>query len=243
MDRSPTISALGEDIALTNWLLGDGFCWRLSISIFLGYLLATIPQTILDPLFTSHVAYGSRRYPLAWLIAPIAVLLLISTQIILVSMWRHRFPFALLPFAIACCASIPIFKPEMPHGNLLFISALWLAVSSITLWIHQVPTVDPTLHLPVPSSAACIDFIKEQTAIWKACSLGLTAAYLSLVITLVKELHSNNALIVKSQRDLFLLNTYSNVEVALASLLILFGPIYESLEKVMQTNRLLLSIR
>jgi hypothetical protein len=149
-------------------------------------LLATVPQVILDPLFSSHVAFPNRHYPRAWLIAPIAVVLFIVTLLVSRKAHRHRYFFAMVPFLVACAISIPIFPPEIPHGNLQFVCGTWLLFSVVTVWIHEVPIVNPGDNNPSPTAQAQIEYIKEQTAIWKGCAFGLLAIYLAGIVTATK---------------------------------------------------------
>jgi len=75
------------------------FPWRISLLMVIGYLLATVPQVILDPLFSSHVAFPSpRHYPFAWLIAPIAVVLFIFTLVVSSKTHGRRYYLAMIPF-------------------------------------------------------------------------------------------------------------------------------------------------
>lgn len=212
--------------------------------MLLGYLLATVPPVLLDPLLSSHVAFKARRYPGAlWWILPIAALLFASTLMLCVRTSKRRFIIAMLPFVTASLISIPIFRPEMPHGNLVFVCSAWFILGILTVWIHDQPIADPTAYTPLPALNAQIEYIKEQTAIWKAIATGLTAAYLAVLVTLTLALHANNKEVVTAKREIFILNEYSNTQVMLVSVFMLIGPIYESTKKILDTAKLLLLVR
>jgi len=228
-------------------VVGSGkmaFSWKISISMLLGYLLATVPPVILDPILLSHVGYKEpRHYPQAWWLVPIAVLLFISTLVLSIRTAKRRHLVATLPFVAASLVSIPIFRPEMPHGNLTFVCSAWFLLGALTLWIHDQEIRDPAAQDPLPASNAQIDFIKEETAIWKGVALGLVAAYLAIVAGLVLALHAANRDIVTAPRDIFILNQYSNFQLTLMSLFMFLGPIYESIKKVMESNQRLLFVK
>jgi hypothetical protein len=220
------------------------FPLKISSSMLVGYLLATIPPVILDPILLSHVGFKEpRHYPRAWLIIPIASVLFISTLILAMRSSKRREVFAMLPFVVALLGSIPIFRPEVPHGNLVFVGSTWFLLGAITTWIHDQEMMDPGAHIPVPASTSQIDFIKEETAVWKGVALGLVTAYLAIATGLTLGFHAANRDVVTSARDIFILNQYSNILFAITSLFMFLGPIYESIKKVVESNRRLLSIQ
>ncbi len=221
----------------------DTFPFRLSLSVLVGYLLATVPQAILDPLLSSHIKYGSRTYPLAWWIVPIATAMFVTTFLIAKRPGKLRLVLVILPFVAACLLSIPLFGPELPHGNLVFVSAVWFLLALITVWIHNESIIDDLFSESVATSQARIEYIKEQMSIWKTIAIGLIVAFLGMVVTLTKELHANNATIVTTVQDLFLLNQYTNFSTTLMSLFMFTGPIYEAVKKIRPASTYLLTIR
>jgi len=218
------------------------FAWRMAIAMLLGYLLATIPQVILDPLLFSHVAFHDRHYPQAWLVAPIAISVLITTFLAACRERKHRTVIVMLPFTVACVLSIPIFTPELPHGNLTFVFVVWLVLGMSTMWLHDLSLNNPADRVPLPAESVQIEYIKEQLAIWKACTFGIVALYLGLLVTTLKELHAFNHDIVEDKAEIFLLDIYNNFQVMMLSLFVLVGPLYEASMKVIAANGFLLSV-
>src|SRR6266498_2116274 len=98
----------------------DAFPWRIATAMLAGYLLATVPQVILDPQLKSHVTYVKRYYPFAYLIIPIAIIVFTATVIIARFGRRQSRLVTAIPFIAGCALSAPIFRPEVPHGNLVF---------------------------------------------------------------------------------------------------------------------------
>ncbi|HEY2234857.1 MAG TPA: hypothetical protein VGK01_15405 [Candidatus Angelobacter sp.] len=218
------------------------FRWKICITMLVGYLLATLPPIVLDPRLPSHVAFpGGRHYERAYYIVPIALGVVSGTWLWMGNS-RIRYVAITLLFVAACILSIPIFRPEVPHGNLIFVGTAWSLLSMLTLWIHTREIRDPSERTPLPASNARIDFIKEETAIWKGVSLGLGTGYLAIVMTLTLAFHTANREIVTSPRDIFILNQYSNFLLAFMSLFMFLGPIYESITKMIESNQRLLSV-
>lgn len=216
--------------------------WRIAFAMLVGYLLATVPQVYLDQLIQSHVAFKPRHYPLAYLIAPIGGWVLVVTLYAVVRAPAHLQLLSLLPFIAGCTVSLPIFTPEVPHGNLLFVGIVWLLLGAVTIWVHAYPIMGLPKDSYRPTAQAQIEYVKAQSAVWKSIALGLLAAYLGVIVTLVRELHVANEALVSAPQDRFLLNGYINLEVTVMSLFMFVGPIYETVAKVLRTNQLLLEI-
>jgi hypothetical protein len=218
------------------------FRWKISIVMLVGYLLATLPPVVLDRKLLSHVAFPGRRYEHAGWIIPIATLLFIVTLGLSIYTPKRHYMLVTLPFVAACIVSIPIFRPEMPHGNLIFVGTAWFLLGALTVWIHIREIQNLAEHKPLAASNARIEFIKEETAIWKGIALGLGTGYLAIVVTLTLAFHTANKEIVTSPSDFFLLNQYSNFLLAFMSLFMFLGPIYESIVKMIQSNQRLLGV-
>jgi hypothetical protein len=227
----------------------SAFPWRFGAIMVVGYLLATVPQVIIDPLLRSHINYPNRHYPLAYLIAPIAIAVFAATVVAASSLpSRYRLS-AVVPYIAGAILSAPIFKPEIPHGNLVFVSAVWVLLGSVTTWVHGYKIVNPTPDIvnsaqisEVVVLQARFEYIKEQTAFWKGLGLGLVAAYLGALITLVQSLHSANTDFISSPKDLLIMNRYINIEIGVLSMFMFVGPIYEILRKVLTTTEFYLDV-
>lgn len=217
------------------------FPWRFGGTMVVGYLLATVPQVIVDPLLRSHVNYPRRTYPFAYLITPIAIAVFVTTVITAFRSSPRARLTAMLPFIAGCVLSAPIFTPEVPHGNLVFVGVIWALLGCITLWVHGRRVINP-MHCENVVAQARLEYIKEQTSFWKGLGYGLTAAYLGALITLVQGLHKANAEFVSSQEDLLLMARYINAEIAILSIFMFMGPLYEIANKVLSTTEMLLDV-
>ena len=221
---------------------GSTFPWRIGITMVAGYLLATVPQVIIDPLLRSHINYPNRHYPFAYLIAPIAVAVFVVTVVIASRLSRRYRLAAVLPFIAGCILSAPIFAPEIPHGNLVFIGAIWSLLGSVTIWVQGYQVANPNLSGDVALQAR-MEYIKEQTSFWKGLGYGLIAAYLGALITLVQSLHRASSDFISSPRDLLIMDRYTNVEIAVLSIFMFVGPIYEIARKVLTTTEFFLDVK
>lgn len=148
----------------------------------------------------------------------------------------------MVPFLVACAVSIPIFPPEIPHGNLTFVCGTWFLFGIVTIWIHDFEVADPAVRNPKPVIRAQIEYIKQQTALWRAVAFGLVAIYLAGIVTAIRALHEVNLTVVPDKGEVWFLNQYSNLEMMLFSVFMFIGPIYEAAKKIMETNRLMLKV-
>lgn len=238
---SYTLSSQGEHI---YDMKPSEFSFRFTALILTGYLLATVPQTFLDPLLLHHVQYGARHYEYAWVICPLSVLLVVTTMLLSQERFlKKSLIFPVAPFVIIAISSIPIFKPELPHGNLIFVSILWSAVAFIMAWLHKVPIINPYEFSPKTALDAQIAFAKEQSTFWRTLFLGLFASYFAILVGVTKEVHSYNYTIVgQNDSEIFLLNSYGNIHIFLLSLFILIGPALELSRKYLSSNNMFLKM-
>jgi len=149
----------------------------------------------------------------------------------------------IFPFACAAIASIPIFKPEIPHGNLVIVSMVWSVLALITVWVHKTPVISPNEDSPAATHQAQIEFAKEQSTFWRTLLFGLLASYLAILVGSAKEVHHfNNDLLVKDAGETFLLNMNGTIQIGLMSLFVLVGPGLELGRKYLSANRVFLNI-
>src|SRR5436305_14230334 len=116
----------------------NAFPFLLGVVNAYGYLCATVPPTILDPLLTTHVRFGPRVYPHAWIIAPISLLVFLFTWAAFTFLAeRLRAPLGGVPLLIASAFSnVFIFSKELPHINIVFVTTVWLVITMLWTWIR-----------------------------------------------------------------------------------------------------------
>ena len=155
---------------------------------------------------------------------------------------RHRAFWASIPLASAAILSIPIFLPEIPHLNLVFISVLWLTIGIITIWIHDIPF--PVLPPPKDSEvrSSIREYLKEYVSLWKTLLLAAFAGYLGILISMLTTAYASNRFFLRNPGEVFLVNINSNVQASLLSLFILTGPLLEIAVKALWGIRSLLPV-
>lgn len=210
-----------------------------SVTVLYGYFLATFPQYIVDPKLTTHVCWGARTYTHFNYVFVIAVGLFVATFLTMTLVRRHRYSWVAIPMIVALTVSIPIFKPEMPHQNLLFVMAIWTAITTAAVWIHDTDIreqekIDKSIYL---------EYVKAQLQFWGTVSLSLLAAILTLVVSATTEAHKSNATVVTDPGDLFMLNMVTTVVLSSMTIYCLVGPIYQAAVKARTAVSRLMTIR
>lgn len=219
-----------DRIAYTLWI---------GVWVLVGYLLATVPPQVLDPKLTTHVAFGARTYPCFPLIYPVGTALFLATLIIMVCIPKHRFALIAVPMLAATFGSLFIFRPEMPHSNIVFVMTVWIAITVATVWIHDERVQEQD------ERTACVysDYLKEQTQFWRTVTWALLASILALVVASVKEAHTSNESFLTDRGQIFMANVYSTLQLSLFCLYSLVGPIYESARKTRKTVEMMLNAK
>ena len=220
------------------------FSFRFTALMLLGYLLGSVPQIILDPILTTHKAFGPRTYEYGWLVVPIAVIMTAFTLLLSREKVFSRRPLLLLtPFTCSIFISIPIFTPELPHMNLASVWFIWVIVAFVLIFIRKIKIINPGEKNPLPDFEAQLEFVKVQSAFWKNIAIGIVGVYIALLIGSVTGLQAFNSTYITNEKELFILNMYSALQIGIISLFIFFGPVLESVLKVINANKTILEIQ
>ena len=227
-----------------NYFLTQERTFRIKMSTWalLGYLLATVPQLLIDPELTSHYRFGARHYHYWWIVIPLSVGVLLVTWLILKRLSQHRVFWASIPLILSLIISIPFFGPEIPHGNIVFVSFLWLTISMTTIWIHDAPLPNSQDWVDKVGSDYRRDYVKEYVSLWKTLLLGTFAGYLGIVISMLSAVYTHNKSFLNHPGEIFLVNINSSIQIGFTSLFILTGPLFEAANKVLQGMRSFLTL-
>ncbi len=205
------------------------------MSNLLGYLLATVPQLVVDPKLTSHVRFGAREYPYGWWV------LLIASA---VAAWSWHLAggcekgaslgkccfHGVLPLVVGALASIPIFAPEMPHMNLMFVSFSWTVLTVAGIGLRMLPSwLLDGISASGREDAASREYVRECAILVRNILAGTVVAYFGFVITALKTLHHASTQIVSSKADMFLLVAYEDLAVLLLSAFFFFHVVFPGL--------------
>ena len=220
-----------------------GFCLALAICNCVGYLLSTVPPTIFDPL-VSNIRFGTRNYPHAWWIGPIAVCVLVGTfkiSYFLRARWL-RLAGATSTLAFFIGISLPIFYPEMPNAHLVGIGTIWLSITACWILIRYFLFFTGSDDLMKVDKEARIQFIKEQLDFSRLFFLGLVGGYLGIIVGWFNALHTNMRDIVPNKGEAALCDVAFCFELCIISLFFFFGPLFELAKQRQRISALFLAI-
>ncbi len=230
-------------------------CLVVALNSTFGYLLATLPPTMIDPLLPHRASLGALSYSYGWLIWPIALVLFVATLLLMYSAPAnlYRLVATVVPLGVACIASLFILRPPFPHPNLLFMGTVWTSITAAWILIRYSLFHDNADMLVGVDKEACLQFIREQLEFSRLFLLGLVGAYIGLIVTALNDvMAANTALFTKPvnaadakaiANELLLVNNNSFVQFSVISLFVLFGPIVELARRRRQLSLLFLSIR
>lgn len=205
------------------------FCLALAICNCIGYLLSTIPPTIVDPLLESHVRFGARTYQYAWWIWPIAVCVLVGTFNLtyFVKSRLLRLAGATGILAFFCGVSLPIFQPVMLHGYVVGNGTIWVSITAGWILIRYFLFSTGNADLIEVDKEARIQFIREQLDFSKVLFITLVVAYVGLIVGWFSAAHTAIKDIVPDAAEAVLVDVLTGFQVSIVSLFFLFGPIFE----------------
>jgi hypothetical protein len=220
---------------------------KISVGGGLAYLWATLPPLFIDRSLTHNVRYPyAREYPGAiYYIIPVSIATILITYI-----WmrkRKSILAGLCPFALALTGSMPIFRPEFPHGQLLHAGGLWLVVGGLTLWIHTLEIGDKSessLRSNLIDKIARVEYLKEELQYWRTILLVIAGGYIALVLSWVNfAIQYNKELVGGNASEAFVLDTLAISGITLCSIAVLVGPIAEATKRHRKALSLFLTIK
>jgi hypothetical protein len=223
------------------------FIWKISICSGVAYLLATMPQIIIDPLLEHDVNFSSRRYPHAlYYVIPLCAVVFLGTY---QALKRSRtIIFDILPFLAAALLSIPLFTPEIPNGNLFATSFIWLTLVILTLWIRNrelaTEAISRLQSTELGDKTAKIEYLKEQVQFWRTVLLGIAGGYLALLISWANFLIGyNKAQVGGNEAETYILNQAALFAMGLYSVGLMICPLAEASQRHREATNLFLNIK
>jgi hypothetical protein len=216
------------------------FCAKVAFANTCGYLLATIPPIVIDPRLIHHLRYGARHYAIGWWIVPIGVIAGIATFFALAQAnGKTRTRWNSIPLLIVATGSLPAFRPEFPHANIVSVSILSIVLSTIATWIRYQPlhiefAQDARILEPVP-----IESVKEQVSFWRGVLLTMSAVLLAAIIMWFNSMTTSNRQYDVEPNELMLLTNLSLFITYFGVIWFLFGPLAEAYKKYKRVSELL----
>jgi hypothetical protein len=227
--------------------LEPGFAKKISFGGGGAYLWATVPPVFIDRLLFHHIRYPyPREYPGAfYYIIPLCIATVLVTYFLMRT--RKSLLAGLMPFALAVTASMPVFRPEFPHAQLLHAGGLWLILAGLAIWIHTFEINSDTrtkLDSGAIDKTARIEYLKEEVQYWRTVLLIIAGGYIALVISWVNlAIQYNKEMVGGNQSEAFVLNTLAISGIALCSIGVLICPVAEASKRHRKALDLLLIIK
>lgn len=196
----------------------------LLVAYAIAYPLAVLPPIYIDPLIKSQIFYGPRHYAHWYLCIPI-YLGLIGAELFLFFFIRKSHLKKLDGFGsvyssvgvflISIVASLPIFLPELPHGNLLNVGSVTSFVSALTIfawWVGEQMSVDDEI---VKSGGTQIfEYMKLLfTFVRQAAFAGVTLFGVLFFAAFSTEFEYSKTMLTDN-RDIFMMNLNIAAQIA-----------------------------
>lgn len=206
--------------------LAKGWPFIVAIACVVGYLYASIPPQILDPIFQHHVRYSGRLYNDNWLTVPLAALVLLMTW--LLANRRANPVILILPLVAATVVTNGlVFPQEFPHLHVIFVTAVWSALTATWVWIRY--SCEDALEKVATPGNSTLEYVKEQVLFFRTLAFGLVAAFLALLVAALVAMHSMTGSVTLDKSEAFLLLVLNGFTMAMFGLFALFGPVHEAL--------------
>lgn len=199
----------------------------LFVGYAVGYLMAVFGPVVLDPLLKSHVLFSARTYPHAFLCIPIYVIML-GTQLLIFRLITTltKLYTSVIVFLAAICVSLPIFLPEFPHGNVLFVGIMTTFLSSFAIFVWSISNQIAINPRALGSAGvATLEYLKALFAFVRQGAFAGVALFGALFFAAYTTGFKFVEAVVTDKSDLFLLNSNVGVQIALYAIYCIVGPI------------------
>jgi hypothetical protein len=211
------------------------FAARIAAINAIGYGGAVAIATYVDAHIPSHVRYGPRTYRYGYAIAllalPVLVLTYLSVKRARTRAWKCFG--AVYSLVAATVLSLPVFAPEVPHAGVVGWTTMYAVVSLSTTWLRY---SSPDLQFVHDTSLAVevrMEGLKSTQTLWQTITLATFAGYFALLVPWFNALITGNTHVVSTQRDLFILNSFANIQMGAVSLAVILAPVRELVARVM----------
>ncbi len=221
------------------------FALRIATLNSIGYCETVAVISYVDPRLSSHVLYGARIYTYGYF----AIFLGLPLFIVTYAMLRARRGRAwqcfgsCFPILITSAIAMPVFRPEVPHGNLTMWTLTFSASAMIAAWLRNSgPNLAFVSNPKIPLQAR-LEGLKSMLAIWQTLTLGTGAAVLGALVPWGLAILHNNDAIVTKESERFILNSASIFQFGTVALALLIGPVRECIAQVLAIGAMFSAIR
>jgi len=224
-----------------NW-----FALKTALFSALGFSYITAGVTYVDARLTTHVVFGARYYRAGYPVAVIGgVVIFVGTMlaILKVESWKLKAALPTILFVVMNAVALPFFRPEFPHMGMSSWTLQLSLVCLLSCVIHFLPLEAEYLAASDVSTAIKLERVKEHANLWRTIAISLTVGYIAVIIPWSNFIWSQPIHIVTSEREAFLLIHSASIALAILSLYMLFGVVYEAFLKAHRAADLMFSIR
>ncbi|MGO9246537.1 MAG: hypothetical protein ACLPT4_00665 [Verrucomicrobiia bacterium] len=220
-----------------------GFVIRVSVANTLAYLIATIVPMVVDPKLLHHVRYGARTYAIGWWVAPMGIVVLLTTIFVMNRSSKRSLVFwNSFPLLVAGTVTLPFFRPEFPHVYVFGMIIGCCALSMVATWIRYWPIEGDYASNRKIDRTARLERAKEEIGFWRGGMFAVLAVFLAAWIGWYKVSADYNLRIDPDLSEQSLIGVASMLNITFMGLWMLFGPLAEAAKKTQEALGLLLKI-
>lgn len=222
------------------------FAMKIAVFNSIGFSYVTAGVTYVDARLTTHVVFGARHYHAGYAIAVIGgVLIFVITMLAILkaTSWKVKAALPTMIFAIVNVVALPFFRPEFPHMGMSSWTLQLSLVCLLACAIHFVPFGTERLAARGISTQIKLERVREYANLWRTIAISLTVGYVAVIIPWSNFIWSQPMHIVKNESEAFLLIHSASIALAILSLYMLFGVVYEAFLKAHRAADLMFSIQ
>lgn len=221
------------------------FAARIGVINAVGYAATVTIATYVDARIPSHVRYGLRTYRYGYLIAfmaiPVFLLTYHGVKRAGTRVWKCFG--ACFWLAAATLLSLWCFAPEVPHAGVLGWSTMYAVVSLSAAWLrHSPPDLQFVRDTSLPVQVR-LEGLKSIQTLWQTITIATFAGYFALLVPWFNAIITGNTHVVSTPGDLFILNSFANIQMGAVSLAVILAPVRELLARVMKIAATFAAIR
>jgi hypothetical protein len=221
------------------------FAIKIALFSSLGFSYITAGVTYVDARLTTHLVYGARYYSAGYWVAVIGGVVIFAGTVLVIlktESWKLKAALPATLFVIVNALALPFFRPEFPHMGMSSWTLQLSIVCFLSCAIHFLPLDDRRLAARNVSTQVKLERVKEHANLWRTISISLTVGYIAVIIPWSNFIWSQPLHIVKDEKEAFLLIHSASIALAILSLYMLLGVVYEAFLKAHRTADLMFCI-
>jgi hypothetical protein len=212
----------------------------------LGFAYIVAGVTYVDAHLTTHVVFGARHYRAGYPLAVIGgFLIFVGTMLAILkpASWKVKTALPAIIFAVMNAIALPFFRPEFPHQGLSSWTLQLSLVCLLSCVIHFLPFGTELLTACNVPTQTKMERIKEHANLWRTIAISVTIGYIAVIIPWSNFIWSQPSHIVTNASEAFLLSQSASIALAILSLYMLFGVVYEAFLKAHRAADLMFCIQ